>query len=91
MNKPSVSEKLFETWIQNHRDILAKGSQQVDDMVVLYGTAFHDGWFQALSYAQSIRKSVADRAQSPAPKVVSPRSETRPAANQLTRRNHFMF
>jgi hypothetical protein len=85
MNTPEISEKLFQTWVLDHAQVLMKGSRQLDDLVLLYGAAFHDGWFQALNRAEPSCKTVENTAQSSDSQLLefeSKRPCTRPPARQ---------
>ena len=49
MSEPRIDEQLFQTWVPNQAQGLLSGSGRLDDLVLLCGSPFHDGWLQALS------------------------------------------
>jgi hypothetical protein len=64
MSDPKINDRLFQTWVLDHSQVLMNGSRRLDDLVLLYGSAFHDGWFQALGRVEPAGKPPEDIVQS---------------------------
>ena len=70
MSEPQTSDDLFQTWLVNHINLLMRRPGKWEDVLQLYGTAFNDGWNQALIHADRNRSSVENPAQIPVPQII---------------------
>ncbi len=83
MNIPSANEKLFQSWVSTHGPLLTNGAAQPKDLVLVYDSAYQDGWHQALSCARSIRRSVAEKVRASENQPFGPCPRKDPRRNQL--------
>ncbi len=67
MSEPQISDELFQTWLIKHINLLMRRPGKWEDVRQLYGTAFIDGWSQALIHANRNQPSAESPAQMPFP------------------------